>query len=545
MILKSRQYQTDLETAIYNSWAEGHQNTLAVLPTGGGKTWVFSNIIKKHIGSSVAIAHRQEIVSQISLSFAKHGIYHQILAPDNVIKTINKQHIEEIGESFYHPHAKTAVAGVRTLLSRRKKLSHWFNSVTLWVQDEAHHVLRSNEWGRAAALFPNAKGLGVTATAGRADGKGLGAHADGVMLNMVLGPAPRDLINQKYLADYRIFAPPSDLDMTGVNIGSNGDYTRPGTVKAVRKSTVTGDVIKHYLRIAPGKLGITFTVDVQTATETAALFNAAGVPAAVCSAKTPDAERVQILRKFRNREILMLVNVALFDEGFDVPGVEVICMAQPTKSFARFAQQFGRALRPDGDKIAIIIDHVGNCMFHGLPDAPRVWTLDRRERTSKTKPSDVIPVKSCPQCTAVYERIYKVCPYCAHAPKPMARSGPEYVDGDLNELDAATLAAMRGEAVNLDMTPAEYLSTSGAGHLPHIAAMSAAKQFRLKQEAQTALRESIALWAGYQKFYGRPDSESYRRFYFKFGVDVLSAQALNARDALALKLVVDNSVNIK
>jgi len=544
MILKSRQYQTDLETSIFDSWAKGHQNTLAVLPTGGGKTWVFSKVIKKHIGPAVAIAHRQEIVSQISLSFAKHGIYHQIIAPDKVIKTVNKQHVEEIGTSFYHPQAKIAVAGVRSLWSRRKKLSHWLGSVTMWVQDEAHHVLRSNEWGKAAALFPNARGLGVTATPLRADGKGLGAHADGVFHDMVVGPSMRDLINQGHLAEYRIFAPPSNLDMIGVNIGANGDYTRPGTVKAVRKSTVTGDVVKHYLRIAPGKLGITFAVDVQTATETAALFNASGVPAAVCTADTPDAERVRILRQFRNREILMLVNVDLFGEGFDVPAVEVVCMARPTKSFGLFAQQFGRALRPDGN-MAIIIDHVGNCIHHGLPDAHRVWTLDRREKTSKAKPNDVIPVKSCPSCTAVYERIYKVCPYCAHAPKPMARSGPEYVDGDLNELDAATLAAMRGEAVQLDMTPAEYLSTSGAGRLHHVAAMSAAKRFKAKQEAQVALRESIALWAGYQKYYGRPDSESYRRFYFKFGVDVLSAQALNARDALALKLVVDNSVNIK
>ena len=114
---------------------------------------------------------------------------------------------------------------------------------------------------------------------------------------------------------------------------------------------------------------------------------------------------------------------------------------------------------------------------------------------------------------------------------PAARSGPEFVDGDLNELDAATLAAMRGQVVNVNMTGPEYLAASGACHLPQIAAMSAAKQFRLKQEAQKELHLAIALWGGAQRALGRPDSESYRRFYFMFGIDVLSAQALGRADA--------------
>ena len=545
MTLTSRQYQTDLENSIYESWARGAANTLGVLPTGGGKTWIFSKVVKRETAPAVAIAHRQEIVSQISLSFAKHSIYHTIIGPDPMVRQINQMQEAELGTSFYNPNAKVVVAGVRTLIARRAKLAGWAKTVRLWVQDEAHHVLKDNEWGKAAAMFPNARGLGVTATPTRADGKGLGAHADGVFDDMVLGPGMRDLITQGHLAEYRIFAPPSDLNMNGVNIGANGDYTRPGTVKAVRKSTVTGDVVKHYLRIARGKLGITFAVDVETATDTAALFNAAGVPAAVCTADTPTLERVRILRKFRNREILMLVNVDLFGEGFDVPAVEVVCMARPTKSFGLFAQQFGRALRPDGTKVAIIIDHVGNCIQHGLPDAHRVWTLDRREKGVKRVQDDVIPVKACPACTAVYERTHRVCPYCQHAPKPMARSGPEFVDGDLNELDAATLAAMRGEAIQLDMTPAEYLNVSGAGRLHHVAAMSAAKRFTATKEAQVALRESILQWAGCQQHYGRQDSEIYRRFFFRYGIDVLSAQALNARGALELKLAIDNSTSMR
>lgn len=544
MNFEKRQYQQDLINNIYGAWNSGAKNVLGVLPTGGGKTWIFSKIIADHNGPAVVIAHRQEIVVQISLSLAKHGVRHKIIAPINVIKLINKLHMEKLGKSFYHPSAPVAVAGVDTLI--RRDLNSWKDTVTLWVQDEAHHVLKENKWGIATTLFPNAKGLGVTATPVRADGKGLGRHVDGVFDIIVEGPGMRELINMDYLSDYRIFAPKNDLDMSGVSIGVNGDYTRPGMVNAVKKSKIIGDVVDHYIKIANGKLGITFAVDVQTATEIAEKFNQAGIPAAIVSAKTPASERISIISKFEKREILQLINVDLFGEGFDLPAVEVVIMARPTESYGLYCQQFGRALRIMLGKLhAIIIDHVGNVIRHGLPDRMRVWSLDRRERRKRDKDDDIIPVKVCPECSSVYERIYRACPYCGFIPLPMARSAPEFVDGDLTELDLETLNRMRGEIVNTEMTPQEYLSASKACHLPHIAAMSAAKQFRLKQEAQVALRESIALWAGYQRSLGRPDYESYRRFYFLFGIDVLSAQALKTKDANELKNNIDKKVNIE
>lgn len=562
--MQLRPYQHDIDKQINDAWLAGALNVLAILPTGGGKTVVFSNKIRKHNGPAVAIAHRQELVTQISLALARDKVRHKIIGPDNVVRLINRLHMEELGASYYHPNAPTAVAGVDTLVKRAAKLAHWCKTVTLWVTDESHHIIGNdhtpyNKWGTAAKLFPNARGLGVTATPVRADGKGLGRHADGLFDTMVEGPGMRALINSGYLTDYRIFAPPSDLDLSTVKTGKDGDYSWPTLKTAVRKSRIVGDVVKHYLRIAPGKLGVTFASDVETATEIATRFNAAGVPAAVVSANTLTVDRIRILRDFKVRKLLQLVNVDLFGEGFDLPAIEVVSMARPTQSFSLFAQQFGRALRlfismvlgaawdtyTDAQRRqfiaesvkphAIIIDHVGNVERHGLPDGAREWTLDRQERRSKQQPSDVIPVKACPKCTAVYERIYKACPYCGFQALPMARSGPDLVDGDLEELDAEILAQMRGEAVDLAQTPAEYLAASGAGRLPHHIAMAAAKRHTAKQEAQRTLRDAIALWAGYQRHAGRPDSESYRRFYFKFGVDVLSCQALGARDATELQ----------
>jgi len=534
--MQLRPYQAENKQNIYDAWGNGARNVLSVLPTGGGKTVIVSDIFREHVGASCAIAHRQELVTQISLALARDEVRHRIIGPKSVVRLAVNIHMEEVGTSYYDPTAPCAVAGVDTLVRRYNELHNWLNSVTFWMQDEGHHVLKDNKWGKAAAMFPNAKGLGVTATAGRADGKGLGRHSDGLFDTMVTGPSMRELINMGYLTDYRVFAPPSDIDLTNVNISkTTGDYNKHGLKIAVGKSHVIGDVVSHYKRIASGKLGITFVPGVDIAVETAAQFNAAGVPAAVVSAKTSDADRVAILRKFKRRELLQLVNVDLFGEGFDLPAIEVVSMARPTQSFALYAQQFGRALRLlDGKLGAIIIDHVGNVERHGLPDAPRVWSLDRRERRTKSKPDDVIPVRACPECTAVFERIYNVCPYCGHKPVPAARSGPEFVDGDLTELDADTLAAMRGEIARVDMHPEAYREQLIKNHVPKIGQLAHVKWHVKQQQAQEALRASIAWWAGYQRAQGYPDTESYRRFYFAFGIDVMSAQALNTKDALIL-----------
>jgi len=535
--MQLRPYQLDIKQDVMKSWLK-HNNVLAVLPTGAGKTVVFSEIIKDHAGASCAIAHRQELVTQISLALAQDGVRHRIIGPDKVVRLAVKIHMDELGHSYYDPAAKCAVAGVDTLIRRGETLEKWLNSVTLWVQDEAHHQLKGNKWGIAADMFPNAKGLGVTATPLRADGKGLGRSADGLIDDMIIGPSMRELINMGYLTDYRLFAPETkDLDLTTVDISkSTGDYSHNKLVKAIRKSRIIGDVVEHYLRIAPNKLGITFATDVETATDIAKRFNDAGVPAAIVSAKTPDSERVGIVRKFRSRKLLQLVNVDLFGEGFDLPAIEVVSMARPTFSYGLYVQQFGRALRiMDGKSEAIIIDHVGSIVHHELPDAPRMWSLNSRDKRSNKTVNDGTPVRACPSCTAVYERIYAACPYCGHKPVVEGRAGPDQVDGDLAEIDPLVLAKMRGEISRID---------DQVYYPQGLAAPARARLNRIhgeRQEMQGALRASVSWWAGYQKHLGRSDSESHRRFYHMFNIDIMSAQALNRNDALELA----NKINYK
>ena len=251
--MKLRPYQLAVMQDIYSAWAKGNRNVLAQLATGAGKTVLFAKIISDHTGISIAIAHRVELVSQISLTLARCGVRHNIIAQKSAVREIVSIHMAELGRTYFDPQARCAVAGVDTLLRMDYK-TPWFAQVSLVVQDEGHHPLKDNKWGRAAKLFPQAYGLYPTATPCRADGRGLGRYADGLMDSLVIGPSMRDLINLGYLTEYRIFAPPSDLDLSTVPLSASGDYSPPKLRTAVHKSHITGDVVSHYLRIAPGKL---------------------------------------------------------------------------------------------------------------------------------------------------------------------------------------------------------------------------------------------------------------------------------------------------
>lgn len=379
-------------------------------------------------------------------------------------------------------------------------------------------------------MFPNAWGLGVTATPVRADRKSLHADQGGVFSAMVVGPTMRELIDRGALCDYRIFAPKNSIDVSSVPVGSTGDYSQPKLREAAHKSRIVGDIVESYLKIAPGKRGITFTVDVEQAIEVAEAYNRAGVPAMAVHAKTDDSIRDEAVRKLASGKLLQLVNVDLFGEGFDVPVVEVVSMGRPTMSYGLFVQQFGRALRPfEGKTHGIIIDHVSNVKQHGLPDAPRTWTLRAEERGKRLpKDPDEIAVKRCVECFNDYRAVSKACPFCGHVHEPAGRDRPEQVDGDLVELDPTVLKTMRGEVQRID---GDALVPANA--TPEVAG-AIRKRWRERQEAQTELRDAIARWAWVWHSRGADDSEIYRRFWHLFGTDVMTAQTLGASEAREL-----------
>jgi len=528
-MIQLRPYQSDLIARTYQSYQAGNRNVLAVLPTGGGKSVIVSQIIldgHQQGLTECVIAHRNELVGQMSLHVARRGIPHRIIASKSSVAQITAEHRREFGRSFVNPDARCSVVSVDTLIARADTLAAWAQQVNRWTIDEAHHVLRANKWGKAVTMFPNAYGLGVTATPSRADGMGLGSHAEGVFSDMILGPTMRDLIDMGALSDYEIACPESDLLVDDGDFTANGDLSPRKGRLASQKSHIVGDVVIEYQRRALGKRAICFATDVETAGEMAQRFNEAGITAAAVSAKTPSDVRNDMIRRFRDGRVTVLVNVDLFGEGFDVPAVEVVIMARPTASLGVYLQQFGRALRPlEGKSHGLVIDHVSNWKRHGFPDKPHIWTLDRRDRRSKREADpDDIPLTACRSCSRPYERCLPACPYCGEAP-PVPEGGArsiEQVDGDLMLLDRATLAAMRA-AMQLE-APGDTMERVAAAAGDLAGRGAAARQLE-RHQAQQRLRAAIEQWAGVRRAMGEDDRSIYRRFFLTTGVDVLSAMA--------------------
>lgn len=537
--MQLRPYQHQLDRDIEQAWDDGARNVLAVEPTGAGKTVNMAHMLKRYSETpSIAVAHRKELVGQISLALGREGVPHKIIGPDPLIRFVIQRQRQKLGRDYYSPHAQCAVASVATLTTKRTlaQLKGWFPQVRLWIQDEAHHIVRGNQWGKAVDLFPNARGLGFTATPCRADGKGLGSHADGVMDALVEGPTMRWLIDHGFLCDYEIAAPLSDMTMDPSTVGASGDYSRQQLRKAAQRSHIVGDVVANWLRLAPGKQTLLFAPDLETAAEIHASFIAAGVKAEVLDGATSDLIRAAVGDKFERKEFQVLINVDLFGEGYDVPAVECVVMARPTESYGLYCQQFGRALRIlEGKFCALIIDHVGNVQRHGLPDRARIWSLDAKEKRPRmVNPDEDVPLRYCPGCTQPYERFLVYCPHCGLEYIPAERGSPIKVDGDLYLLTKETLDELRGFIASVDEDPVAVRTRMERAGAPKAAFLSAEKRIRERAMVQSALRELIAWFMTKYAARGRSKRECQKLFFLMYGIDVMSASALGAPEALAL-----------
>lgn len=505
------------------------------LDTGGGKTVTLSDITREHGGCVCIIAHRQELVGQLSLTIARYGIRHNLVAAEKTRRAIAKSHVEELGYSLYDPGARVVVASVDTLV-RAELDPAWLASVTLWVVDEGHHLVLDNKWHTAISMFthPACRGLLPSATPRRADGKGLGRGQGGVADAMVEGPPMRWLIDNGYLTDYRIIVPASDLQVLE-EAGASGDWSTKQLREAAERSHIVGDVVTQYLRYGAGKLGITFATDVKTAGEMTAAYRMAGVRAELLTGKTDDYLRRSILKRFAAREVDQIVAVDIISEGFDLPAIEVASMARPTQSLALYMQQFGRTLRPlPGKDKAIIIDHAANVIRHnGPPDTPRLWSLNRRERASKGE-SGAIPIKVCTACFEPFRAIVRACPHCGHYTPPQSRETPAAVAGDMAELEPAVLAALIAAKAEVDMSHADKLAELSKRGVRDLFARGQLNHHDARQEAQTHLRAAMAGFGGRCLAAGMDDTAMQRAFFYRFGVDVITAQTLRPAEALEL-----------
>lgn len=388
-----------------------------VLPTGGGKTVIFSKIAAgMRAGKRVlTLVHRQELLKQASNKLIDFGVPHGIIWAS---QPATRSHVQ--------------VASVQTLVRRLHKI----DPPDLIIIDECHHST-AGSWRTVIDSFPSAKILGVTATPERSDGTGLGQ----VYQSMVQGPTVRELIDDGYLSDYRCYVPPTKLDLAKLRIRA-GDYAKDELAAEVDRPSITGDAVEHYKKLAPGSLAVVFGVSIEHCRHIAQEFNNAGVTAASIDGTMDDTTRARILADFARREILVLASCDLVSEGFDLPAVETAILLRPTQSMGLYLQQIGRILRPLPGKVATIIDACGNVMLHGLPDMERNWTLEGARRKKRDADDKALPVTVCEKCFATFKPALQECPQCGFKREVRSRE-IEQIEGELIELTPEMRQAMR------------------------------------------------------------------------------------------------------
>lgn len=436
-----RCYQLKMLTDALSLMRQGYRRILIQAPTGAGKTVLAAALLGcvAQLGlTGEFIVHRKELIKQTSVSFERSGLMHGFVA------------------SGFQMDLDSAVilAGVQTLVNRLGLMI----PPNLAVVDECHHAT-SETWASVLRSYGDAYIIGLTATPERLDGRGLNEQFDA----MVKGPSIAWLIENGFLSAYELFAP-TIPDMSGVNDVA-GEFNKKRTGEIMGQPKVVGDIVEHYLRLAPGEQGIVFAPTREVSRKYADAFRAHGIPAMHVDGDTEDKERDRFDDAFRAGDIRIGCNVDLFGEGYDVPNISYVGDGAPSKSRIKVAQRWGRPLRPtyaDGFDLsflderlaailasnkqrAIIADHAGNALpavfggqGHGLPDDDYEYSIEGREKGRKATPSDATPITQCPKCFLVYPSSSKHCPRCETAAPPMPRQVKQQ-EGKLSKVEREAL----------------------------------------------------------------------------------------------------------
>lgn len=394
IIIELREYQTELINNIRKSIKTGNRSVVAVLGCGGGKSVIQADIARSATAKGnrvLFLVHRKELCEQITNTFTRQGV-DMSLCSVSMVQTVSRR-IDNIPEP------------------------------SLIITDEAHHST-ANTYRKIYNKFPDAVRLGFTATPIRLNHGGLGE----VYEDLITSVSTKWLIGNHYLAPYRYYSVKL-ADTSGLHIRS-GEYKADEVACLMQNKEIYGETVTQWERIAKGRKTIVYCASVEASRMTADEFSNAGYISYSLDGTTSENERRDVMERFRKGQIQILCNCDLFGEGLDVPDCECVVLLRPTQSLTLYIQQSMRSMRYMPDKTAIIIDHVGNCYLHGLPDDDRVWTLE-----SKVRQENTVKIRECPNCYGVYRSTLSRCPYCQYkAVKEVRRSDKKTIEIDLVEV---------------------------------------------------------------------------------------------------------------
>lgn len=344
--MELRPYQEEAREKVQHEWEEGRKRTLLVLPTGCGKTIVFSKIIEDRVrlGERVlVIAHRSELLEQAS---------DKLKTATGLNTALEKAENTSIG-SWY----RVVVGSVQTL-QREKRLKQfpkdYFDTIII---DEAHHAL-SSSYQNVLNYFDEAQVLGVTATPDRGDKQNLGKVFDSLAYEYSL----LDAINSGYLSKISAITIPLTLDLSKVSQQA-GDFKAAdiGTALDPYLDQIADEMVKQ----CKDRKTVVFLPLVKTSQKFKDILNSKGFKAAEVNGSSED--RTEVLKDFGNDKYNVLCNSMLLTEGWDCPTVDCIVVLRPTKVRALYSQMVGRGTRiAPNKKDVLLLDFLWHTERHEL-----------------------------------------------------------------------------------------------------------------------------------------------------------------------------------
>lgn len=329
-----RPYQAEAKQAILAAWDEGYRKTLLVLPTGCGKTVVFSSVTENQVNKGhrvLIMAHRGELLDQ---------------AADKLKEASGLDSVLEKAESTSLGSFLPVTVGSVQSLAQEKRLARFPNDYFQdIIVDEAHHCL-SDSYKRVLDHFPNANILGVTATPDRGDMKNLGEFFDSKAYEYSMTEA----IREGYLCPIKAQMIPLELDIADVGI-SSGDFSAGEIGHALEPYLhQIASEMAHYCR---GRKTVVFLPLIATSQKFCAMLNDAGLRAAEVNGNSDD--RSEVLSDFEAGKYDVLCNSMLLTEGWDCPSVDCIVVLRPTKIRSLYQQMVGRGMRLSPGKTELLL----------------------------------------------------------------------------------------------------------------------------------------------------------------------------------------------
>jgi superfamily II DNA or RNA helicase len=361
-------FQRDAKEAVLRHWGSGHKAALVSLPTGAGKTIVFSDILKSSLSGDddkgLVLVHRDELLRQAveKLNFVWPGV--------------NLSTVDAATNNFA---GRVTVASVMAIARRLDKVPRIQNVVT----DEAHHAPASSWlkiYERVSELFPDWQHLGVTATPIRANGA---SDLDTIFGKPVYVKSIFELIVEGYLSPLKGLEVRTEISVEDVGV-QRGDFIAEELSRVINTKERNRLVVENYLELARDRKALVFAADLNHARSLAEMFKTQGVNAAWVAGNTPLALRRSLLEKLRKGQLKVIVNCMVFTEGFDEPSLDAILVARPTRSLVLYCQMIGRGLRPyPGKKNCLFIDFVDNSSKHRLISMQDLLMFYQTKRTEK------------------------------------------------------------------------------------------------------------------------------------------------------------------